>query len=383
MIKLRENGPEHWAVRVLGLVLLAAIVIYIPTQSETARIGQLTDAFILIVAALSLNLVFGFAGQISIGHSAFFGVGAYATAILVRDHGWSPGWTFYAGAAIAFVVGCVVALPALRIKGIYLALVTLGVAVLFPTLVKWQKLEWLTDGPRGIDSIRYDELPKWPFLGDLKGRDGRAVFGYWMAFVVVVVAYLVCRGIVRSRVGRSLVAIRDNETAAAVMGVNLAVTKALVFGVSAAVCATAGSLQTLRTGVASPDGTYLTLIGSILFLLVMVVGGAGTLTGPIVGGLAYVWLDTVTRDAGTGEGTGPISWVIEKLFSWTDQSPATIVLAIVLIVLMFVAPDGLVGLAKRLSRRVVQVVPRPVGGNSGTIDGAGAPPTDAVATGIA
>ena len=336
MLKIRENSPAHWVLRVVGLALIVLVVVYFPTRSDTARIGQLADAFVLIIAAMSLNLVFGFTGQISIGHSAFFGVGAYATAILVKDHGWSPGYTFYAGAAVAFVVGCLVALPALRIKGIYLALVTLAVAVLFPTLVKWKKLEWLTDGSEGIDSVRYEKIPTWPLIGELKGREGRAVFAYWLAFVVLVVGYLVCRGIVKSRVGRALVAIRDNETAAAVMGVNLAATKTLVFGVSAALCATAGSLSTLRTGVATPDGQYVTLLGSIIFLLVMVVGGAGTLAGPIVGGLAYVWLDNTTRDAGAS-GKGVIGW----LFGWSDQSPATLILAIVLIVLMFVAPYGI------------------------------------------
>lgn len=373
MIKLRENSAGHWALRAVGGVLVVLFVLYFPAKAETARVGQMADAYVLIIAAMALNLVFGFTGQISIGHSAFFGVGGYATAILVKDHGWSPGYTFYAGAAIAFVVGCLVALPALRIKGIYLALVTLAVAVLFPTLIKWQKLEWLTAGPKGIDSVRYDEIPTWPLIGELKGREGRAEFAYWLALLVLVVVYLVCRGIVKSRVGRALVAIRDNETAAAVMGVNLAATKTLVFGVSAALCATAGSLSTLRTGVATPDGQYVTLLGSIIFLLIMVVGGAGSLTGPIVGGLAYVWLDNTTRDAGAS-GDGVIGW----LFGWSDQSPATLILAIALVVLMFVAPYGLVGLAKRLSRKVVAIVPRPVGATGGTTTGAGAVTADAV-----
>jgi branched-chain amino acid transport system permease protein len=360
VIKLPENGPAHWAIRVAGLALVVFIVWWIPANSESARVGLVADGFVLIIAAMSLNLVFGFAGQISIGHSAFFGIGAYTTAILVKDHGWSPGWTFYVAAAIAFVIGCVVALPALRIRGVYLVLVTLAVAVLFPQLMKWKKLAWLTNGAQGIDSVRYEDVPTWPIIGELRGREGRTEFAYWLAFVVLVVAYVVCRGIVKSRVGRSLVAIRDNETAAAVMGVNLAATKTLVFGISAALCATAGSLATLRTGVITPDDRYVTLLGSIVFLLVMVIGGAGTLWGPIVGGLVYVWLDDVTRDAGAS-GEGIIAKVIDFFFGWSDQSPATFILAVLLVVLMFVAPYGLVGLLKRLSRKIVVVVPEPVG----------------------
>ncbi len=199
-------------------------MIYIPTRAQTGRIGDVTLAFELIIAAMSLNLCSGYTGQISLGHSAFFGIGAYTTAILVRRSRLEPRLHPLRGADHRLRRRLRSSrLPALRIKGIYLALVTLALAVVFPLLLRWPKLEWFTHGPRGIDSVRYTKIPHWPILGVLKGREGRAVFAYWLAFVVVVITYLVCRGIVKSRVGRSLVAIRDNETAAAVMGVNLAV----------------------------------------------------------------------------------------------------------------------------------------------------------------
>jgi branched-chain amino acid transport system permease protein len=367
MVKIAEGSPTHWALRLAWVGVIALVVVWVPTKLSTGTVGLVNDAFILMIAAMSLNLVLGYTGQISIGHSAFFGIGAYTTAILVRDHGWGHGWTMYAAAAIAFVVGCLVALPALRIKGIYLALVTLAVAVLFPTLVRWKKLTWLTDGAKGIDSVKYDELPVLPILGELKGREGRAVFAYWFAFLIVVITYLVCRGLVRSRVGRAMIAVRDNETAAAVMGVNLAATKTLVFGISAALTALAGSLSTSRTGVVTPEGFYLTLLGSIVFLLVMVVGGAGTLGGPIVGAVVYVWLDDLTRTQSV-EGEGLIGGAIKWLFGWADTSPASIVLSVALIVLMFVAPFGLVGLVKRWGRKVLVVVPRPAGSTTGEPD---------------
>ena len=352
MLKIKEGSLQHWAIRIVGFALLALIVVYIPTQSETARIGQFASAFTLIIAAMSLNMVLGFTGQISLGHSAFFGIGGYTAAILIRDHGWSPGYTFYAAAVIAFIVGCLIGLPVLRIRGAYLALVTLAVAVLFPTLLRWKKLEWLTDGAKGIDSVKYDELPVWPILGELKGRDGRAVFSYWLGLLVLVIVYLVCRGLIRSRVGRSLIAIRDNETAAAVMGVNVTRTKVLIFGISASMCALAGVLATLNSGVVTPDGQYVTLLGSIIFLLIMVVGGAGTLSGPIIGGLVYVWLDNTTRGIGTDS-----SGVLGFVFGWTDQSPATLILGLALIVIMLFAPIGLVGLTRKLTRRIMSIIP--------------------------
>ena len=355
MLKIKEGSLQHWAIRIVGFALLALLVVYIPTQSETARIGQFASAFTLIIAAMSLNMVLGFTGQISLGHSAFFGIGGYTAAILIRDHGWSPGYTFYAAAVIAFVVGCLIGLPVLRIRGAYLALVTLAVAVLFPTLLRWKKLEWLTDGAKGIDSVKYDDLPVWPILGELKGRDGRAVFSYWLGLLVLVIVYLVCRGLVRSRVGRSLIAIRDNETAAAVMGVNVTRTKVLIFGISASMCALAGVLATLNSGVVTPDGQFVTLLGSIIFLLIMVVGGAGTLSGPIIGGLVYVWLDNTTRGIGTDS-----SGVLGFVFGWTDQSPATLILGLALIVIMLFAPTGLMGLLRKLTRRIMTIIPRDI-----------------------
>lgn len=356
MMKIKEGSLQHWIFRLAGVVIIGLAVVWVPTQMSTSRIGQFSDAFVLIIAAMSLNLVLGFTGQISIGHSAFFGIGGYTAAILIKDHGWSPGYTFYVAAVVAFVVGCLIALPALRIRGVYLALVTLAVAVLFPTLVKWKKLAWLTGGAKGIDSARYEDLPVWPILGELKGRDGRAVFGYWLAFIVLVITYLVCRGLVKSRFGRSLVAIRDNETAAAVMGVNLTTTKVLVFGISASLCSLAGVLATLRTGVVTPEGQYVTLLGSIVFLLIMIVGGAGTLWGPIVGGLVYVWLDNTTRGFGSNS-----DGVIGFLFGWADQSPATLILGVGLVLIMFLAPYGLVGLIKKTSVRFLVIVPKPAG----------------------
>jgi branched-chain amino acid transport system permease protein len=346
MLNIKEGSIAHWALRVACVLVVAVLIVYIPTQSETARIGQFASAFTLIIAAMSLNLVLGYTGQISIGHSAFFGIGGYTAAILIRDHGWSPGYTFYAAAIIAFIVGCLIAMPVLRIRGAYLALVT----VLFPTLLRWKKLEWLTDGAKGIDSVKYDELPVWPILGELKGRDGRAVFAYWLGLLVLVITFVICRGLIKSRVGRSLIAIRDNETAAAVMGVNVTRTKVLIFGISASMCALAGVLSTLSTGVVTPDGQYVTLLGSIIFLLIMVVGGAGTLSGPIIGGLVYVWLDNTTRGLGTDS-----QGVIGFLFGWTNQSPATLILGVALIVIMLFAPTGLVGLMRKIGRRVLTI----------------------------
>ena len=364
MIKLKEGSVGHWLIRALWVAAVVAVVVYVPTKTQPGTIGDITTAIELAIAAMSLNLVLGYAGVISIGHSAFFGIGGYTTAILVTRYGWSQGWTLFVAAAVAFVVGCVIAMPALRLKGIYLALVTLALAVLFPTLMKWDKLTWLTGGPEGLSGFGYDELPTWPILGELRGREGRAVYSYWLAVVLIVVCYLVCRGIVKSRVGRSLIAMRDNETAAAVMGVHRALTKTTVFGISAAMCALAGSAAAVRLNLANPDIRFVTLLGSITFLLIMVLGGAASLWGPIIGAFAYVLLDTRTREAGVQE-EGIVSTVFGDWLN-IQGSPATLILSILIMIVIFVAPFGLVGLLKRLIHRFVVIVPRPAGSPAAT-----------------
>ena len=344
-------SPQHWTLRALG-VLAIAYLLLLPIFQELRpnEYGELTDICILALAALSLNLLIGFTGQISIGHSAFFGVGAYTTAILVKDYAWSPGWTFVAAAVICFGVGVLVGLPALRLKGLYLTLVTLALAQMFPALVR--KFEWLTGGGRGINGVRYEQ-PDWTGLPS--GRAGRSEWLYWVALAMLVFGYFVVRNLVKSRVGRAMIAVRDNQTAAAVMGVNVAVTKTVVFGISAALCGIAGSQFAIRQTQATPETLTFTILGSIIFLIIMVIGGAASLMGPIVGAFVYYRFDEFTR------ALPDKSYLPGFLQDFLQGRPnlATIVFATLLIVLMFVAPFGVVGLAKRIGRRLVVVVPRP------------------------
>ena len=350
-IRVPFASPQHWVLRALGVAAIAYVLL-LPIFSDLRpnEYGELTDICIFALAALSLNLLIGFTGQISIGHSAFFGVGAYTTAILVTDHGWSPGWTFAAAAVICFGVGVLVGLPALRLKGLYLTLVTLALAQMFPALVR--KFDWLTGGGRGINGVRYEQ-PDWTGLPS--GRAGRSEWLYWVALAMLVLGYFVVRNLVKSRVGRAMIAVRDNQTAAAVMGVHVAVTKTVVFGISAALCGVAGSQFAIRQTQATPETLTFTILGSIIFLIIMVIGGAASLMGPIVGAFVYYRFDEFTR------ALPEKSYLPEFAQDFLQGRPnlATIVFAALLILLMFVAPFGMVGLAKRLGRRLVLVVPRP------------------------
>ncbi|HEX6870733.1 MAG TPA: branched-chain amino acid ABC transporter permease, partial [Micromonosporaceae bacterium] len=161
MLRIREHSVAHRAAQFTCLVVIAAVALWIPNNATTGTIGLWNQAFILAIAGMGLNLIYGYVGIISVGHSAFFGVGAYTTAILVLREDWAPTATIPVAVVIAFVVGCVVALPATRIKGLYLVLVTMAVGLLFPALLTYPKLTWLTGGSLGLSSAGYVRPPAW------------------------------------------------------------------------------------------------------------------------------------------------------------------------------------------------------------------------------
>ena len=352
-VRLAQGSAPHWALRAAGFLVVAYLVLSpIFRDLKPVDYGQLTDIAVLALAALSLNMLIGFTGQISIGHSAFFGIGAYTLAILVADHGWSPGWTYPVAAVVCFVVGVLVGVPALRLKGLYLTLVTLALAQIFPALVR--KFDDFTGGSQGIGGLNYD-APSWTGLES--GRQGRAEWLYWVALITLGLGYLLVRNLVKSRFGRAMIAVRDNTTAAAVMGVNVAFTKTITFGLSASLAGMAGCTFALRQTQASPNNTNFTILGSIIFLVIMVVGGAASLLGPLIGAVVYYRVEEFTREV--PDKTWLPGFVQDFLVDRIGL--ATLVFAALLILLMFVAPTGIVGLAKRLGRRFVQVVPRPPG----------------------
>jgi branched-chain amino acid transport system permease protein len=376
LLTIREGGAAHWAIRIAAAVLVVGVLFLVPTKGGNGLITSSTEALTLMCAAMALNLLLGYTGQISIGHSAFYGIGAYTTGICVSRWGWSPWVTFPLAFLVAFVVGVIVSFPASRIKGVYLALVTLALALVFPNFLRWPKIAGLTGGGAGLPNedsqvqttgfdigrkegqMRHFEIFGWDPFGDLRSLDAKTAFYYWIAAVATIVVYLVCRGVVKSRAGRAMVAVRDNETAAAVMGVNVVATKAFVFGISAGLCAVPGSVTAIRIGSVSPDIASLTIIGSISFLIVMVVGGAGSLWGPIIGATLFVFVSDKT---GTWANDDAIPALLRPFFAWSKTPPGGGIFALLLIALMFVAPRGIVGVWRQYSPRLVRVLPRPVG----------------------
>jgi branched-chain amino acid transport system permease protein len=329
---INQGSPTHRFLQVFGLAMLIALA-FLGSRANSFQVGLLTQALIYATAIAGLNLVTGYTGMLSIGHSAFFGIGAYTTGILVTERNWNPLPTFIISFALCFIVGLIVGLPALRIRGINLALVTLALAVAFPELV--DRFPGLTGGTLGLNVTLTNLLPPhWTGIG----VQNRFEYYYWVAVAVLALTLILCANLTRGRTGLAMRATRDREIAATAVGVNLAWIKVFTFGVSAAVTGVAGSVFAMYLGSLSADSSF-TLTLSITLITGLVIGGVATVIGPIIGGLAVIYIPHWTEGLRQG--------ATEGLFFGT-----------ILIILMFVMPDGLMGLAKRLSRFVVRLNPR-------------------------
>ena len=342
---IRESSAIHWAARVAAVAALVVVIIYFASSAKPSTLGNITEACTLAIAAVALNLLLGFNGQISIGHSTFAGLAAFTAGYSVNSWHWNPYVSLVVGLLLCFTLGLALGLPALRLKGPYLALVTLAVAFVWPTVAAK-----FLDKKVKASTLKGTRLkpPTWTSL--TASRPDRAVFLYWLAIVLLVISYIVVRNLRKSRIGRSLVAVRDNETAAAVMGVNLKFTKTVTFGVSAAIAGASGWLTAAR--LTTLDENSFTILNSIKYLLALFLGGAATLTGPIVGAFAYYFVDNYLK-------THAPKW--HWLPGPLSQGPvASFLLGAVVIAFVFVAPFGLVGFVKAQARRLFVVSPRPL-----------------------
>jgi len=297
---------------------------------------QISLMIVYAIAVLGLNLLTGFNGQISLGHGAFFAIGAYCAAMLIEH--WSVNYllTLPAAALVCFVAGYLFGLPALRLEGHYLALATFALAIATPQMLKYKHLEPFTNGVQGINLIKPDPPFGLPISSD-----------QWMYLVVLAVAavmFWLAANLIDSRPGRAMRAIRDNTLAAGTMGINTAQYKAITFGISALYTGVAGALHAIIFEFVSPDSFRLEL--SIAILVGAVVGGIASLSGAVIGGI-FVQVIEKYADALTKKLVAAVHMPLE-LEPWT-------IYGIALIALMYLMPNGiagaLAGLWARMRRR--------------------------------
>ena len=299
-----------------SLIVVAAVLCVLPFILSDYNVSLAARVGIFFIAVLGLDILTGYTGQISIGHGAFMAIGGYTTAVMSRDHNTNLVVTMLMAFAICFVVGVLVGLPALRLSGVYLALVTFALAVCVPQLaLHWSK-----------------------FLG---GRNGvqttQTVSNLWVyavawaaSAILFVLAWLILRG----RVGRAFRAVRDSEIAAVASGIELPVYKTLAFGISAAYAGVAGSLFVLlNNGFAAPDefGIFL----SLQILIGAAVAGLGSLWGVLAGAAFVGLLPSLSSNVP----------VIGFLHGHQD-----VVFGAAVILVMLLLPDGFAGLIVRLRR---------------------------------
>jgi branched-chain amino acid transport system permease protein len=328
---------RHYAPRVLGYGVLLAAIAVLPFVLGEFRVTQFTYVGVFAIALIGLSILTGLTGQISLGHGGFMAIGAYVTAILSVNHGVPDLLTIPLGGLAAGIVGFLFGFPALRLAGVYLALATFALAVIVPSLAT--RFGDLTGGPEGI----LLDLPTSP-IGALT-PDKWLYYATWTIAVVLFAAGVL---FVRGRRGRALRAIRENELAAVSAGIGLARYKTLAFGVSAFYAGVAGSLYAILNFIVTPGTFQITL--SILLLAGLVIGGAGSFLGVLVGAAFVEFMPLYAGDV-LGKVIGVAQWLRLPVGDVDPTTPGvpSVVYGVVLLLVLLAMPQGAAGLARRLS----------------------------------
>ena len=306
----------------LGILVALVAAIIFPFFAASFTIFQFTLAYIYCIALLGLNLLVGYNGQFSLGHGAFYAIGAYTSAIMIDHFGIAYGWTIPAAGVVTLGIGFLFGIPALRIQGMYLALATLALALAMPQILKYDAFEEWTGGVQGITL----DKPEAPFGLPLDADQ----WLYFLTLFVLLVTFAGGWNLLRGRTGRAIRAIRDHHIAAESMGINTALYKSLTFGVSSAYTGIAGALSAIVIQFVAPDS--FTLFLSITFLVGVVVGGLASIPGAIFGAFFIQYIPNFA----------------DAIF----QSAPWAIFGIFLIGFMFAMPAGIAGFFRYVWFRV-------------------------------
>jgi branched-chain amino acid transport system permease protein len=347
---VRTTGMRVW------IVLLTAALLYVPwVVSDKSLFGlelskhallninmtTLNTTILLLIGALGLNLVTGYTGLISIGNAGFFALGAIVTSAVGIIGMFGVHWPFTVAILVAgvagAVVGALVGLPALRIRGIYLLLATLGFHYVMSYAFREYQLTYFTEG-----GVIFDRPAKlWPFDYTLSLYDIR---WYYFLLGFAIVSFLLVKNLLRSRQGRALLAVRDQEIAAGMAGIDVARMRIVSFSVSSALITMAGGAYAWYLGAAE-QGTY-PLLFAITFIAIIVVGGEGSLVGTVLG--AILW-QLVPRALEAGAEMSGSTYVTQ----WQTQI-TLIIFGVLIVLVMIFQPTGLAGIWARVKRAFVR-----------------------------
>ena len=316
----------------LLLVAVAVVLLALPNFVDNYMRYVMTRLFIYVLVALGLNLLTGYAGQVSLGHAAFFAIGAYTAAVLAESARWPSVSCVAAAAAFTAVVGYLLGLPCLRLTGLYLAMATLGFTLIVQELLL--QLAVITHGSEGM-KVRPAALLGFTFDSDYRK--------YYLLLVVTALMLLFARNLVRGRTGRAFLAIRENERAAEAMGVNLAQYKTIAFAISALYTGLAGALSAFMVGFLDPQEFSFFL--SIQFITIIILGGLASLLGSVLGAAFLI--------------------ILPEALAGLDVWQA-LVYGLIMVVTIIFMPFGLSGAIRRYAFRwfgvgVEPIVPRRLG----------------------
>lgn len=319
------------------IVLLAALALF-PFVVPNYYIYMANFMAINVIVAVGLNLLVGYTGQISLGHSGFFAIGAYGTVVLIKFTGLPFLLALPAAALIAALFGFLIGFPALRLEGPYLAIATLGFGITITLVIG--KIE-LFGGRQGLHTPELNIGP-WHLKSD---RDF-----YLLLMCLTVLLVLFARNLVRTKVGRAFIAIRDDDVAAETMGVHLAYYKTLSFAISAFYAGIGGGLYAYVLRFIEPE--LFNLVLSIFFLAFVVVGGLGSIMGAIMGACVISWLDLTLRHVLDLPYIGAwLELLSESYFSITGVSNIQfIILGLIMVLVMVFEPLGIYGIWLRIKK---------------------------------
>ena len=346
--------PAWITPRRAATVLAGALLLVFPFLVDAFWLN--TAAFIVIYAigALGLNVLTGLTGQVSLGHAFFLGVGAYTAAVLGGTYHVMALWWILAAGIVAAICGAIIGPTALRLRGLYLAVVTIGIVFIGQHI--FNNVSWLSGGPpgRAIPSPQFGFALTCPSTGcglnfDQQQNVGGLTYDkngmfYYLGLVILVLGMLFVRNLLRTRPGRALQAVRERELPASLMGVQLARWKLSAFVISSFLAGISGALLASLVSFVQPD--FWSLILSIQFVAAMIVGGAGTIWGPLLGSIVIFGLEPVMQKYAAslpllahGSGGGiPVSSATHVLYG------------VAIVVFLVVEPLGVIGLARRTGR---------------------------------